>query len=438
MSALAQVLLAQGYVVSGSDRFLDVAANLELLTKLRKAGVELLKQDGSGVNPETAAVIVSTAIESDNPDILEARRKNVPVLHRAEMLALLSVGRRLVAITGTSGKTTVTGMIGWILECADANPTVVNGGASVEWRTDYRIGNVRIGRSNLWVVEADESDRSLLRFDPEWAVVTNISKDHFELAEVTRVFQQFAARVKTGIVCGPGVAEALRNPPPDILKTRATLVDATCEPREESGGWRFQYKNVSFLCPLIGRHNAENAFAAVVLCDRLGISLEVIRKALESFKGIERRLERVGEAGGIAVVDDYAHNPAKIRAGWQSLAPKYERVIGVWRPHGFAPLKSMLPELIDAFASVCRPTDQLLVLPVYYAGGTAERTVSSGELVDALKSRGIAAELVEDYGDLLALIKTEARAGDVILCMGARDPDLPAFARKALNEFRSG
>ena len=409
MSAVAQVLLAEGYAVTGSDRYLDQGDNLDVLKALAAAGVRLVPQDGAAVTPATAGVVVSTAIEADNPDVVAANRHHVSVIHRADMLARLAKGRTCIAVTGTSGKTTVTGLIGVILEELGRDPTVVNGGVVLNWTAPERVGNVRVGRSGLWVVEADESDKSLLHFSPDWAVITNISKDHFELAEVTELFREFESRVKHPVVHGAG---------------------ATFAPRREGGAWTFEYKDIEFRVPMIGRHNAENAWVAVQLCDQLGLELDEVREALLRFKGIHRRLERVGERGGVTVIDDYAHNPAKVAASWTAVAESAPRILGFWRPHGYGPLALMKNEMADAFAAACRKTDQVYVLPVYYVGGTASKSVSSEDFVRLLRDKGVDGKYVPDYDHLRRALREEARAGEVILGMGARDPDLPRFARE--------
>jgi UDP-N-acetylmuramate--alanine ligase len=437
MSALAQVLLAQGHLVTGSDRYNDEKRQPpNVLRKLRVAGVQLMPQDGSAVTSDTDAIVVSTAIEDDNADLLAARAGNIPVLHRADMLASLAAGHTLVGVTGTSGKTTVTGMIGWILECLGQDPTVVNGGAVINWRREDRIGNVRVGRSNLWVLELDESDRSLLRFAPDWAVVNNISKDHFELMEVQSLFREFAGRVRVGIVCGQGVSTVLLDGSPSWKRNKA-VVEEPMDYFEEFGRGGFRHKGIAFHSPLIGRHNADNAHAAVVLCDLLGLDLAAVRNALSSFAGIERRLEKVGEANNVAIIDDYAHNPAKIRASWRAVAAQHGRVLGIWRPHGFGPLASMMNELIETFAGICRPDDQIYILRVYYAGGTAQRKAKSDDLVRALNDRGLRAQSIHGYEDLFTCLQKKIRSGDAVLCMGARDPELPLFARRLADTLKS-
>ena len=411
MSALAQALLNAGQAVSGSDRFLDQGrAELGVLETLRRAGVRLLPQDGAGVTAQTTAVVVSSAIEADNPDLAAAQRLGVPVRHRAELLAELVAGRQLLAVAGTAGKTTTTALIGHLLVELGADPSVVNGGVVLGWQRPDALGSARQGRSALWVVETDESDRSLLRFTPDWAIITNISKDHFELDEVVALFRRFAAQVRTGIVCGPGVAALIRGHTSAVLHPPSAIHH--------------------FPSSLPGRHNAENVLLAATLCEQLGYAPERIRAALATFQGVQRRLEKVGGCHGVTVFDDYAHNPAKIAAACAAVQPAHGRLFAVWRPHGFGPLKLMLGELAAALAGVLRPQDTALILPVFYAGGTATQTVSSGDLVAALAARGVAADLAPDYAALEARLRAALRPGDIVLVMGARDPDLPLCARR--------
>jgi UDP-N-acetylmuramate--alanine ligase len=419
MSALAQVLLAEGFKVSGSDRDNDKGKDLAVLGKLGAAGIRLVPQDGTGVVVGTSGVVVSTAIEADNPDVLAAQRLNVPLIHRAEMLASLLKGKECVAITGTSGKSTVTGMVGWILDRLGADPVVVNGAIVLNWCDAHAVGNVRLrkgegaadGKRDLWVVEVDESDRSLLKFHPDWAAITNVSKDHFEIEETTDLFRQFSTQVGKGLVScldSPGLLDGFR-------------------PELSGSGSSFVRGGVKFSVSLPGLHNAENALFAVALCERLGFSTEDVAGALDSFRGIHRRLETVGMECGVTVVDDYGHNPAKIEAAWRALAPHFSAVLAVWQPHGFGPLSMMLEEVAAVFSEVCGTSDRIYILPVYDAGGTADRTIRSEALVDILCSRGKRAALV-DKKNLGSVISGEAQRGDVVLVMGARDPELPALA----------
>lgn len=421
MNALAQALKGAGWEVSGSDRYEDQGQDLGVIRKLKAAGIRFFPQDGSGVGQDTGAVVVSTAIEADNPDVAAALRLAVPVRHRAEMLAALVDGRQTVAIAGTSGKTTVTGMVGWLLEQLGADPTVVNGGALVNWADEYRVGNVRTGNSPLCVIEADESDRSLLRFSPEWALITNMSADHFSLAETETLFAMFRRQVKRACLAGWDTGMPWQGVKPVL----------------DREGSRFGYGGQEFSLSLLGAHNVENAIQSAELCRRMGFAMDPIRDALARFRGIQRRLERVGEAGGVTVIDEYAHNPAKMAAAWRAVAPYYSRVLAFWRPHGFRPLSLMFDDLVEMFSGVCRPADRLTIMPVYYAGGTVSRQRDSDALVSALQAKGVPAVWVPDYDVLMSEMTTHARPGDVVLCMGARDPGIPTFARELVAQFSS-
>lgn len=421
MSALAHALKDAGYDVSGSDRFNDEGRGLGVLECLRLAGIKLTPQDGSGITRSTEAITVSTAIEQDNPDLLQAAALGVPVIHRAEMLARLAAGKQLLAVTGTAGKTTVTGMIGHICAEAGLDPVVVNGGAVINWQAPDRVGNTRKGVGSLWVIEADESDKSLLSFSPEYSVITNISKDHFELDEVVAVFKKFRDRTTGWTLLGPQAATVL-----DGHKMESIAI------KTRSDGVWFANEGRDYLSPMPGRHNAENALIAVRTCLKLGIHADVIAHALASFRGIHRRLEVVGRKKGITVLDDYAHNPAKIAASWLAATDGGTRVLGIWRPHGFGPLALLFNELVNSFTSVCRAEDCLFILPVFYAGGTATKTNDAERLAAVLAANGIKARFVADYRQLGELLSTAMRAGDVVLGMGARDPELPEFLRRML------
>jgi len=421
MSAVAQAALGQGRAVSGSDRHLDSGLNPGVLKKLELAGVQLCRQDGSGVDGDLRGVVVSTAIESDNPDLRAAEAAGVPVLHRSEVLALLVRDSRCIAIAGTSGKSTVTGMVGWILDRLGLDPNVVNGAPVLNWMSDERVGNTRTGESGLWVIEADESDRTLLNYHPEWAVITNMSADHFDLEETVSVFRQFAKQVDCGAV------GALSDAPYTV----------GFEPEVRADSSAFAVDGVAFDIPLPGSHNAENALHAIMLCRELGLGLNEIAMAFREFKGIHRRLEVVGRSEGVTVVDDYAHNPAKIHAAWSALSPHHRAVHVIWRPHGFGPLRAMLDELATAFADLCCERDQLVILPVYDAGGTADRSIGSEALTSVLRARGIPV-VGATPEEAVGIVARAAQDGDVVVTMGARDPELPALAREVLCKIRAG
>lgn len=418
MSPLAQALLHAGYDVSGSDRLLDSGESAEVLAALKSAGVRVFPQDGSGVRPG-AELVVSTAIESGNPDLVAAGRQGCPTVHRAVMLARLCEGRRCVAVTGTSGKSTVTGMVGVIMEHAGLDPTVVNGACVLNWRGPGRMGNMRGGKSDWWVIEADESDRSLLNYNPEWAVVTNMSADHFDMEDTRALFAAFRAKVKAGVVGDTGGGD-----PYEGFGFGRTAFGSSVS----IGGAEYEVH-------VPGRHNAENAFMAVHLCLRLGIAPGPVRAGLATFRGIHRRLEKVGEERGVLVIDDYAHNPAKIAAAWETAAAGRRRVFALWRPHGFGPLAKMKADLAAVFGRLCGPEDRIWLLPVYDAGGTADRTIRPECVMDLMAASCADRVSVAEPAVAAAMAADEARDGDVVLVMGARDPGLPSLCREILRRI---
>ncbi len=429
MSALAQALLDAGAEVTGSDRFLDQARELDIFHTLRAAGVRMTPQDGRALTPQTRALVISTAVEEDNPERQAATRQGIPVRHRAEVLAELAGARPFAAVAGTCGKTTVTGMAGALLQAAGMDPWVVNGGMVTAWRRPDRVGSVRAG-AGPGVIEADESDRSFLRFSPEWAVITNISKDHFGYEESVRLFEEFAARARRAVLLGPQARAAL-----PVARWKAERIEVFACTRWEGrpdGTQRFDAEGRTFELSMPGRHNAENACAALTLARAMGAPWEALQEGLRRFQGIHRRLERAGMCGGAAVYDDYAHNPEKIRAAWTAVrSAGARRIMGVWRPHGFKPLAVMLPELVAMWTDVMGPEDRLRLLPVFYAGGSVTRSgVTSNDLCEALRAADRDAECVPDYPAIETMAREFLRPADALLIMGARDPELPEFARK--------
>ncbi|MDZ4200464.1 MAG: Mur ligase domain-containing protein [Kiritimatiellia bacterium] len=431
MSALAEILLGSGCRVSGSDRFLDRNPRPPVFDHLAAAGVELFPQDGSGIRPDCSCVGLSTAIEAGNPDLEAALQKKIPILHRAEILARLTEGHSSIAVAGTAGKTTVTGMLGWIFEYAGRDPTVINGGALLDWVSDRRTGNTRLGRSDWWIFEADESDRSFLRYSPDWALVTNLSKDHFEWSETVPLFREFAKKIRRGILAGPDAAERIGG---EICQA---IAFETGDPILTAHGCRFQYAGSEFRIPLAGRHNAENALLAAAMARETGIPPEQAALALKSFRGIARRMERVSTPdAAVAVFDDMAHNPAKIRAAWTAVAQERSPVTGIWRPHGFGPLSLMFNELVETFDALLSNGGRLFLLPVFYAGGTARGTQTSEDLARALQNRGRPVEAVADQ-EAETRLQNTLTPGSALLILGARDPALPELARRCARFFET-
>ncbi len=420
MSALAECLHRRGAVVSGSDRFWDAGEPVPALDRLRRMGVRLYAQDGSGVGDGAEAVVVSTAIEADNPDVAAATSRNLPVRHRAAVLAEIVNGPGCAAVSGTAGKTTVTGMMAWILQRAGRSPGMVNGAGVRAWQAPDRTGQVLLPAGGPWVVEADESDGSLVRFEPGWAVLTNIARDHFDIPELKALFRRFLDNARVGwIVGGPAAVELGLGEDPDRILLR-------------KGGRCFEVSCPVPALAVPGAHNRENAALAGAWGRAIGLSEAEVTEGLASFPGMDRRLALIGERAGVRVYDDYAHNAAKIAAALRAVKAEAARVLAIWRPHGYTPLKQGLEDIAERAASVLGPDDRFRVLPVFDRGGSAQRGVSADDLVGRLRERGVDAEALPEAEGAMEQALAGVRAGDAVLVMGARDPHLTARAERVL------
>ena len=388
MSALAEALVSMGHAVSGADRLVGSTERAlwpPSLARLMARGVKIFPDDGSGVDPSVERVVVSTAIEEDNPGLVKARELGIPVVHRAAALAEALSPFKLVAVAGTCGKSTVTAMLAHVLKSCGMDPFAVNGAAVVGWN-----GSVIPGKGEYAVAEVDESDKSLTAFSPYATVITNSSSDHYSKEEMDSVFDAFVKDVS-----GP------------VIDGRKVRYDADSS--------------------LPGAHNRQNAGLALAMAVALGADEAKARAALLDFPGVERRMQLVGHCAGAEVYDDYAHNPEKLHAMISTLQERHAKGIAVlWRPHGYGPLRKMMDALAEMFAETLRPQDRLVLLPVYDAGGTADRSVIS----DALAEKISGSIFVKTPEEAEGLLRAQASAFGAIVTAGARDPALPVMARK--------
>ena len=450
MSALALFEVLRGGRASGSDRAFDQGQHPELRRQLEDAGVVILPQDGSftaAAHGACASLVVSTAVEESVPDVAAARAARVPILHRSELLASHVAGHRTLAVTGTSGKSTVTGMIYEILRARGLAPGLLTGGALAEAVARGEPGNVAApgpapdGGLPWLVVEADESDGSLVRYEPWLGVVLNLGLDHKQPDEILAMFRTFRSRTR-----GPFVAAADDNladlhggavlfgaePGAPGAPFRAT--DLRLLPAEAS----FRLGDDAFTLSQPGRHNVLNATAAIAACAQLGLRPADMADPLRRFGGIARRFQSVGSAGGVEVIDDFAHNPDKLAAALATAHGRLGpggRVLAVFQPHGYGPTRFLRDALVEAFTANLAPADVLWLPEIFFAGGTVTRDISSADLARGIVHGGRDARFAELRESLVPLVAAEARPGDLVLVMGARDPSLTTFARACLGEL---
>ena len=448
MLPLAMIVQARGGRIEGSDRSRDQDRTPEKFAWLEAHGVTLHPQDGSGVTRAGQTVVATGAIEETVPDIGAAQRAGARIVTRPELLSrLFNAAPTSIGVAGTSGKSTITGMIAWILHQAGREPTVMNGAVMKNFAdADHPFASALIGGPDLFVSEVDESDGSIARYDPTVAVVSNISLDHKSMEELRDLFGGFTGRAAKAVLNLDNVeTQALaQSLPADKVITfalgeeSATLNAHHLEPTPT--GMRFALTELGGApLPVVlnvpGAHNVANALAAVGAVRAIGVPLEQAVAALETFAGIRRRMEVVGTADGVTVIDDFAHNPDKIAATLKTLHAFDGRLLILFQPHGFGPLRLMQREFIDGFAGLMRENDVLLMPEPVYFGGTTDRSVGSEDIAAGVRAAGRHAEALASREACGERLLDLARPGDRIIVMGARDDTLSVFAAGLLNRL---
>jgi UDP-N-acetylmuramate--alanine ligase len=444
MTPLALIIQARGGRVEGSDRALDQGRNTERFNFLRARGVLLHPQDGSGIRRAGQILVTSAAVEETVLDVQAARRIGATIITRASLLAqLFNRAGFGIGVAGTSGKSTTVGMIGWILHRAGKSPTIMNGADMKNFIEEGSpFASARVGEGEIFVSEVDESDGSIAFFKPQMAVVNNISLDHKSLDELRTLFSEFIAKAQTAVLnldnAETAALAAEAKPGRAVTYSlRATQADLLAlAPIRSPTGIAFQVKArdteqaVAVELKVPGLHNVANALAALSVAKAGGIALGEAAAHLSGFSGIRRRLEVVGTANEITVIDDFAHNPDKIWATLETMHAFPGRLLLMFQPHGYGPIRLMRNALVDCFATGLRDEDVLVMPEPVYFGGTVDRSIGSGEIVFEIKRRGRKAFAFPDRsacGDALLRL---ARRGDRIVVMGARDDSLSQFAQE--------
>lgn len=434
MSALAQVLLGAGWTVSGSDRSYDSKDNQDLAAKLRHQGINIFPQDGTGIDRDINRIIISPAIEKNNPDFVKAKKLGIPVFYRQEIVKEIVSKRHTIAVAGTSGKTTVVGMIGCIFNAVARDVTIINGGIMNNYLSERIIGNVRVGKDKLVCVETDESEGDLRGYKPEIGVVNNIGYDHMPHTDLVRVYREFAAEVKNILIINSDSDCGLRHKHKFSygIENKADFLAKKIElfPHRSV----FVLNNEKVKVPVPGIHNVYNSLAALSVVCNCGIPLKEAIAGLAEFKGIRQRYEFIDKIEGVTIICDYAHNPDKIKAALMTARTGAKRIIAVYQPHGYGPTKMFLNELADVFAKKLNENDLLFISDIFYAGGSVEKVVSADDLVAAIKKRNpkLNVSHLSNKEDIASRIASVARPKDLLLVMGARDSTLSSWAANIL------
>jgi UDP-N-acetylmuramate--alanine ligase len=445
MLPLACIVRGQGYEVAGSDRSLDQGRIADKFAFLKALGIGLFPQDGSGLTRADQILVTSAAIEETVPDVQAARRLGAEQLTRPQLLAeLFNAAETGIAVGGTSGKSTVTGMIGWILHQTGRRPTVMNGAVMKNFVSpDTPFASALVGDGGIFASEVDESDGSIALYRPRIAVLNNITLDHKSLDELRHLFHHFALKAEKIVLNLDDDETRLLAAilPPEKAVTYSLKSDSAdyfaADLAEEPFAISFALHSkgiqpTSVRLSVPGKHNASNALAAIAAAHLAGVPLEEAAASIGGFLGLRRRLELVGSANGISVIDDFGHNPDKIAATLATLHAFPGRLLCLFQPHGYGPLRVMRRELVACFANELAPGDMLIMPdPVYY-GGTVDRSVGSAEITEDIRAAGRNAEHIPDRSECGERLLSLARPEDRIVIMGARDDTLSQFAADLL------
>lgn len=438
MSALAQYLAGIGKTISGSDRFFVAGQPNDTKDKLLAQNIQCYSQDGAGIGSQTDLIIASTAVEETNVEMQKAKALNIPILLRSELLTLISETRRTIAVGGTSGKSTTTAILFDILEYEGLGPSIISGAGLVRLQKQGKIGNAHVGSGEWLVIEADESDGSIVSYHPEVGLLLNIDKDHKEIDELKAIFHTFKEHTKKLFVVNASnslTAPFSQNHTHDFSSSDANAGCKATDFSQEGFQIRFRINGVSFSMNAIGKHNMENALAATTVANQLGVDLKTCSDAVKNYQGIYRRNQVLGHKNGIWVIDDYAHNPAKVAAAIRSVQPLANKVVAWFQPHGYGPTRFLRSDFVKEISSSLRPQDEMWMSEIFYAGGTTSKNISAADLVNDIRACGGNAYFVGDRNNLLKEIKPHLTNDSAIILMGARDPSLDEFAKKFFEQL---
>ncbi|MDD3078366.1 MAG: Mur ligase domain-containing protein [Paludibacter sp.] len=439
MSAVAQYLSGIGKNVSGSDRYFQPDIPNDTRVKLEAEGIHCFLQDGSGISEKTDLVVVSTAIEDTVYEVKKAKEMNIPILRRSQVLALIADSKKTIAVGGTSGKSTTSAMIFDVLQYAGLEPSIISGAGLTSIIREGKIGNAKVGAGEWLVIEADESDGSIVQYHPEIGLLLNIDKDHQEIDELMNIFGIFRDNTKDIFITNrsnklaAGLSVDAANDFSSDENTGAGFVATDFV----QNGFKISFKVQNQLIRMntVGRHNMENALAAIAVVSHLGVNLETVAEALARYEGIYRRHQIIGEKNGVVVIDDYAHNPAKCAASISACQPIAPKVIAWFQPHGYGPTRFLRNDFVKEIAATLRPQDEIWMSEIFYAGGTAVKDISANDLIEDLKHAGRQAFFVENRNNLVESLRQHFETETVLLLMGARDPGLETFAKEVFEKL---
>jgi UDP-N-acetylmuramate--alanine ligase len=428
VSAIASFVADRGHTVAGSDRLFDRNPNHPICNILKGKGIAIVPQDGTGIDASLDFVVFSTAVEDDQPDVKMARGMGITMKSRPQYLSELVAEFNTVAVAGTSGKSTSAGMLAFLLKRLGLEPNFIGGGRVKQLRDSSNLGNALAGKSDLLVAEACESDGSIVHYHPLHSIVANLDLDHNSIEKTAGMFETLGENTKEIVIVNRDDRNLsgcrFRKPAGFSIDARSEYQAKAIE--RQSFGTSFTLHDVSFRLSLPGKYNLYNALSCIALLSEMGISLRDIACVLPDFSGVERRFDICLNDGRHLVVDDYAHNPHKISSLMKTVMEICKRVCYIFQPHGFGPTRLMKQGYIGTFTQNLRREDHLMLLPIYYAGGTSIKDVSSEDLMTEVMRAGKSAEVLHER----KLLFQRINEWDNYVVFGARDESLADFARE--------
>lgn len=426
MSAIACFMSDKGHIIYGSDRAFDKDPTHPALKILKAKGIKIVKQDGSGIDKSFDFVLFSTAVEQDNPEYVRAKALKIPIKTRPDYLAEIVLDFKTIAVAGTSGKSTTSGMLAFLFKRLGLEPNFIGGGRVKQFKTDTDLGNSLAGKSDHLIIEACESDGTIVNYMPYHSIILNLELDHHPLEKTEEMFKAFIRNTKNFVIINADDARLEKALSKDAI-TFSIYKDSDFKAEQiayKFFGSNFFIRGVPFSLNIPGEYNIYNALSCIALLNKLGVPLNDIAKILSEFNGIERRFDIHLNKEKYLVIDDYAHNPHKIASLMKTVKTIKDRVCYIFQPHGFQPTKMMKNEYIETFAENLRNDDHLILLPIFYAGGTAPRDISSHDLANAIRAKGRSAEAIDERKDILEMVGK----WENYVIFGARDEGLSIFA----------
>jgi len=428
VSAIAGFMANKGHIIFGSDRAFDKDPGHPLQKIFQSMGITIVPQDGDGIDDTFDLAVFSTAVEPDKPEVIKAKSLRIPVKTRPEYLAGIIDSFKTIAVAGTSGKSTTSGLLAFLMKRLGLGPNFLGGGRVKQFKSFSNPGNFTTGHSDYLVIEACESDGTIVNYKPWHSIILNLDLDHHTINKTAQMFEILMSHTKGKIFVNAddsnlkeitkdnAVTFSIHNP--SHYKAEAIIY--------KPFSTDFSVNGQRFSLSLPGEYNLYNALACIALLSEIGISKDDIANVLPGFEGIERRFDIHLNEGERLVIDDYAHNPHKISSFMKTMKYQKEKICYIFQPHGFGPTRLMKKEYIKAFAENLQDTDHLILLPIYYVGGTASKDISSQDLADGIRDYGKSVEVVQKREDILKRVNEYK----TYVVFGARDETLSGFAKE--------